>query len=173
MEIDQIKEFLKILEKSDVEEFEWKKNGFHIRFVRQLGSSPEIEIKDKKNIKKSSGPAEPASQSGEKKNEETVTASHTSVKSPLVGVVFLDLGKGIIQEGRKVKKDEILCRIEAMRVMREISSPQDGKIVKVCVSDKSRVERGAGCVACRRTAFRQDNAGSGSWQYRGRSLCEL
>ncbi|HLD28703.1 MAG TPA: biotin/lipoyl-containing protein [bacterium] len=142
MEVDQIKEFLKVLEKSDVEEFEWKKNGFHIRFVRQLGSAPEIEIKDKKSSKKDSKTVEPAPLNGEKKKEETVSVSDIVVKSPLVGIAFLDVGKGIIQEGKKVKKGEVLCRIEAMRVMREISALQDGTIRKVLIQDKSRVEYG-------------------------------
>ena len=69
---------------------------------------------------------------------------HT-VTSPMVGVFYQASGPGeapFVQTGSKVKAGDVLCIIEAMKLMNEITAAKDGEIVDICVSDGDVVEFG-------------------------------
>ncbi len=58
----------------------------------------------------------------------------TEVKAPLVGTYYESPAPDqppFVREGQMVKKGDPLCIIEAMKVMNEISAPEDGKVVKI------------------------------------------
>ena len=67
------------------------------------------------------------------------------VKSPMVGVFYAasspDSGP-FVKEGSRVKKGDVLCIIEAMKLMNEVNAEQDGKIMEVCVQNGDVVEYG-------------------------------
>ena len=67
------------------------------------------------------------------------------VKSPMVGTFYLKPDPNsnpYVEIGKKVKKGDILCIIEAMKLMNEIESEFDGKIIEICVKDGETVEYG-------------------------------
>ena len=67
------------------------------------------------------------------------------VKSPMVGTFYSKSSpdaKPYVQVGSKVKKGDILCIVEAMKLMNEIESEFDGEVVEVCVSDGDMVDYG-------------------------------
>ena len=69
----------------------------------------------------------------------------TELKSPMVGTVYVSPTPGAdpyVQRGDKVKKGQVLCIIEAMKLMNEYTAPQDGEIVDVCIHDGELVEYG-------------------------------
>ena len=59
------------------------------------------------------------------------------ITSPLVGVFYNIKPK--IKKGQKVKKGEVLCVIDSMKVMNEITSPRDGIIEDINFKDKDKV----------------------------------
>lgn len=64
------------------------------------------------------------------------------ITSPLIGV-FHQLPDGkALKAGDKVKKGDVVCMVEAMKLMNEIIMPEDGEIVWVAVNDDSMVEYG-------------------------------
>lgn len=66
-------------------------------------------------------------------------------KSPMVGVFYAAPGPDqapFVEVGKHVKKGDVLCIIEAMKLMNEITAEQDGEIVDICVSDGDVVEYG-------------------------------
>lgn len=64
------------------------------------------------------------------------------ITSPLIGV-FHQLPDGkALKAGDKVKKGDIICMVEAMKLMNEIFMPEDGEIVWVAVNDDTMVEYG-------------------------------
>ena len=70
----------------------------------------------------------------------------TEVKSPMVGTVYVAPSPGadpFVQVGDKVKKGQVLCVIEAMKLMNEITAEQDGTITEVCAKNGQVVEYGA------------------------------
>ncbi|MBO4992308.1 MAG: acetyl-CoA carboxylase biotin carboxyl carrier protein, partial [Firmicutes bacterium] len=69
----------------------------------------------------------------------------TPVKSPMVGVFYeapSPEAEPFVQEGQEVKKGQVLCIIEAMKLMNEIAAEQDGVVTRVCVKNGDIVEFG-------------------------------
>lgn len=69
-----------------------------------------------------------------------------SVKAPMVGIFYAAPSPGakpFVQVGDKVKKGDVLCVIEAMKEMKEVTAQADGEVVDICVSDGELVEYGA------------------------------
>ena len=68
-----------------------------------------------------------------------------TVRSPIVGTFFRSPTPGgelYVEVGDVVKKGQILCIVEAMKLMNEIESEIDGKIVEALVEDSQPVEYG-------------------------------
>ena len=69
----------------------------------------------------------------------------TPVTSPLVGVFYAapsPTDAPYVTVGSTVKKGDVLCIVEAMKLMNEITAEQDGTIVEICVENGSVVEFG-------------------------------
>ena len=67
------------------------------------------------------------------------------VKSPMVGTFYESSSpdaEAFVKIGDKVKKGQVLCIVEAMKLMNEIESEFDGEIVEVCVKNEDVVEYG-------------------------------
>ena len=67
------------------------------------------------------------------------------VKSPMVGTFYESSSpkaNPFVKVGDRVKKGDVLCIIEAMKLMNEIESEYDGEIVEVCVKNEEMVEFG-------------------------------
>ncbi len=78
----------------------------------------------------------------QEKNEEQ---EGNIVKSPMVGTFYSKPSPNsepYVTVGQKVKKGDVLCIIEAMKLMNEIESEFDGEIVEVLVKDEEAVEYG-------------------------------
>lgn len=72
-------------------------------------------------------------------------AGLVDVSSPMLGVFYSAASpesKPFVKVGDKVKKGDILCIIEAMKLMNEILAESDGEIVKICVENGHIVEFG-------------------------------
>lgn len=67
------------------------------------------------------------------------------LKSELVGTFYCSPAPGeppYVQVGDKVKKGDVLCIIESMKIMNEYVAEQDGEIVDICAQDGQLVEFG-------------------------------
>ena len=79
-------------------------------------------------------------QAEEKKEEE-----YKVVKSPMVGTFYSKSSPNVkpyVEVGSKVKKGDILCIVEAMKLMNEIESEFDGEVAEVCAKDGEMVDYG-------------------------------
>ena len=86
------------------------------------------------------------------KEEQKIFESKTSnnenrkiIKAPMVGTFYLKpspTSEAYLEIGKTVKKGDTLCIIEAMKLMNEIESEFDGKIIEICVKDGEAVEYG-------------------------------
>ncbi len=80
----------------------------------------------------------------EEKPEEKVQEGNI-VKSPMVGTFYSKPSpnsEAYVTVGQKVKKGDVLCIIEAMKLMNEIESEFDGEVVEILVKDEETVEYG-------------------------------
>ena len=75
----------------------------------------------------------------------SAAARGTPVCSPMVGVFYAAPSENaapFVSVGDRVKQGDVLCIIEAMKLMNEITAERDGQIAEVCVTDGQTVEYG-------------------------------
>ena len=104
-------------------------------------------IPPKQEIQYITVPDKKIEESKEKIVEDKKQASedYKIVKSPMVGTFYSKSSpdtKAYVEVGSKVKKGDILCIVEAMKLMNEIESEVDGEIAEVCVKDGEMVDYG-------------------------------
>ena len=91
-------------------------------------------------------PAEsPVQQENQENNQVVDFNDVTELKSPMVGTVYVSPTPGAepyVKPGDKVKKGQVLCIIEAMKLMNEIESEYDGVVEAILVKNEETVEYG-------------------------------
>ena len=152
---EQIKELIKSIDSSSLRVFELEEQGFKLKLSKNEETSKEI-IKENRSLNEVRSSAissennnivinnksEVNSDTNESSNNDE---SYNVVKSPLVGTYYSSGtpgGKPYVQKGDKVKKGDVLCIVEAMKIMNEITSEYDGEIVEVLRNDEDIVEFG-------------------------------
>ena len=69
----------------------------------------------------------------------------TDVVSPMVGVFYTSPAENaepFVKVGSRVKQGDVLCIIEAMKLMNEITAEEDGTIEEICAEDSQVVDFG-------------------------------
>ena len=111
-----------------------------------------IKIKMKKNTQKEviiTAPQSNVIEAGAPmttvKKEPVEEENYKIVKSPMVGTFYASPAPDkppFVSVGDKVHKGQVLCVIEAMKLMNEIESEYDGEIVEICMKNEEMVEYG-------------------------------
>ncbi len=137
MELEEIKDIISFLKDTDVTELNIEKEGFKIRIKRGYIYGPlEITrtIKTTEEI--------PKAQEVRKVEEEEHL--HT-ITSPLVGTFYRAPSPDsppFVEVGTRIEKGQVLCIIEAMKIMNEIESDVSGVVKKILVENGQPVEYG-------------------------------
>jgi acetyl-CoA carboxylase biotin carboxyl carrier protein len=134
MEIDDLKELIDLLKETDITELQFEKDGTKVRIKRERMLSP-MEIQ----VQKFGGLQEKVISATE---EETRLITITS---PIVGTFYRapsPEAAPFVEIGSRVKKGQVLCIVEAMKLMNEIESEIDGTIIKALVENGQPVEYG-------------------------------
>ena len=143
MDISQIKKLIQLLNDNNLGEISVKEgeNKITIRHrdyaktngVASVVSAPTVNTAAPQNTNTAT----------ETKKEETPSGNFQTVKAPMIGTFYRSAGEGkepFVKVGDKVKKGDILCIIEAMKLFNEIQSEVSGKIIKVMVDNAQAVE---------------------------------
>jgi len=136
METKKIKELIKILENSSLEEMEISSKGTTIRLVK-----PKVHGIAVPQVPQVVQPEKIAAVETKPKEE----ASGHEVESPMVGTFYRASAPGaapFVKEGDRVKPGDVLCIIEAMKTMNKIKCNHTGRIKSVLVEDGMPVEFG-------------------------------
>ena len=144
MDIKQIHELVKLVNKSNIGELMIEKEGFKIT-IKQKKEPAQIIGQPVHHIQQSVAPAPPvaAEKASEKKSESAKEENLLTIKSPMIGTFYRQAGPGkplFASVGDEVEVGQVVCIIEAMKLFNEIESEVAGKIVKVLVEDASPVE---------------------------------
>lgn len=89
--------------------------------------------------------AAPAGAAAEAKTSAPEIKGGTPIKTPIVGVFYAapsPEAEPFVKVGDSVKKGDVLCIVEAMKLMNEITAEQDGVIAEICAEDGNLVEYG-------------------------------
>lgn len=160
MDIKEIQELIKFVSKSGVSEVELESKGFKITiktppYKRGAAPAPEVQIVQTTApapapavvqavpVAAPAAPAPAAESSGTEEAKADDNGNLEEVKSPMIGTFYRSSSPDkppFVGVGDEVKKGDVLCIIEAMKLFNEIEAEVSGKIVKVLVDDSSPVE---------------------------------
>ena len=122
-----------MLQESDLSEIEVKEGEESVRINRKKGN---IEIPQQI--------VAPQSQKKETiENDDEPEENLSYIQSPMVGTFYRSPAPGkppFVEIGQKVKKGDTICIIEAMKMMNQVKSEFDGKIVDIKVENGQPVE---------------------------------
>ena len=109
----------------------------------------KISMKKNENVEISTKAMKSSSQDVKKEEPELEQPSNENtgkiVKSPMVGTFYIKPNPSAnpyVEVGKKVKKGDVLCIIEAMKLMNEIESEFDGEVAEIFIKDGEAVEYG-------------------------------
>jgi len=151
MDIKDLKDLIKFLDKSGFSEFEYESDDFRIFLSKQVNvTAPQVMQPTFMQPVAQTLQPQPAqtnqdSAAALKSEHKVSNANHIEIKSPIVGTFYEAPAPGaepFVREGDIVKKGKTLCIIEAMKIMNEIEAEFDCKIVKKVGVNAEPVEYG-------------------------------
>ncbi len=144
VDLEYLKDLSEFLKDSDISELEIEKEGIRVRIKK----SPTQALSGPRRIHETvsaSLPSLPLNKSAPVITAEVIDDKYFTVRSPIVGTFFRSPtpgGEPYVNVGDAVKKGQILCIVEAMKLMNEIEAEIDGKVVEALVEDARPVEYG-------------------------------
>lgn len=133
MELDDLKELISLLKDTDITELQVEKDGTKVKIRRQM-LLPSIEMH----------PKTPVTVEKITESDEEIQRLIT-ITSPIVGTFYRAPSPDappFVDAGTRVKKGQVICVIEAMKLMNEIESEMEGIIVRALVENGQPVEYG-------------------------------
>jgi len=154
-ELKEIQQLIDLLTEREVAEFEMEKDGMRIRILRQAPTcaapvpvSPANSSGDSaRQSAEASAPAPAAAQDSAAPEPQPEPSSETMhvLKSPIVGTFFAAPSPdapSFVNVGDRVHVGQVLCIVEAMKLMNEIESEFAGEIARIHVENGQPVEYG-------------------------------
>lgn len=140
MKMSDIRTLAELVEKHGLTALDYAEGEAHIRIERTpapvAAAVPAVPA----------APAAAPAPAAEPVKDEDAGADFNAAKmvlSPMVGVFYASPSPSdppFVTVGSKVKKGDVLCIIEAMKLMNEITAEEDGEIIDICAANGSVVE---------------------------------
>ena len=130
IDLKKIENIMKLMTTYQVDELEITDNHQKIHLVKQRGPSPTIETIQPTQ------PTPPVTKQSPQPSQKIIT-------SPFVGTFYRSPSPGadpFIEVGQTVKKGDVLCIIEAMKLMNEIEAETGGRVAEILVDNGVAVE---------------------------------
>ena len=136
MELEDLKQLLELLKDTDITELQVEKDGTKVKIKREKTfSSLEMPFHKPSTALRDKIIAE----------TEEETQRLVTITSPIVGTFYrapTPEAVSFVEIGAQVNKGQVLCIVEAMKLMNEIESDVDGIVVKILVENGQPVEYG-------------------------------
>ena len=155
--MDELRELIGLITDNALTDFELEREGFHVKVGRNLYRQPDASVlppvSEPHAIPAATGsspvqsvpPTGPPHPGAHAEEEASVDQGLHLVTSPIVGTFYRSpspTADPFVRIGSQVSKGDVICIIEAMKLMNEIDSDVDGEIVKIYVENGQAVEFG-------------------------------
>jgi acetyl-CoA carboxylase biotin carboxyl carrier protein len=150
-----IRKLIRLVEESDIESIEVSSWGRRVKITQRVNASSNCHsnapaVVANQAVSTPAPPAETVSVSTAPATEEEKTVDEASdryvaIKSPMVGTFYAAHSPDAapyVTLNEKVTVGQVVCIVEAMKLMNEIESDVSGRIVKICVENAQPVEFG-------------------------------
>ncbi len=142
MDVGEIKELIKSLEESEVDEVVIEKDGMKVIVRKKAGQVPELEREKRE-------PEELEVKREKEEKKEVKVGEHPDnwkeIRSPMLGTFYRAPSPDsppYVEEGDIVEPGQTLCLLEAMKLFNEVTAEEKGVIRKICVENAQPVEYG-------------------------------
>ncbi|CAM3956782.1 acetyl-CoA carboxylase biotin carboxyl carrier protein [Lederbergia lenta] len=160
LKIQEIRELIKLIDQSDIEEFVFEHDGSKIEMKKNVGAAQVQSVLPAASVAQAPTIQAAVSQPMNIDSVATVTTSQVeaasqqsdvdtsnlhTVTSPMVGTYYQSSSPETppyVQVGSQVKEDSVVCIVEAMKLFNEIEAEVEGEIVEVLVENGQLVEYG-------------------------------
>lgn len=144
---EEIKELLKLMAEGDVQEFELEWEGVRLKIKKYDRSLPPVISKEVVAVPEPEVREVPAQPREKEAREEEVHSEDNFyiVRSPIVGTFYRapnPEADPFVEIGDHVEEGQVLCIVEAMKIMNEIAAEKAGEVVKIFVENAQPVEYG-------------------------------
>jgi len=140
MDIRKVKKLIEMLEDSNLEEIEIQEGEESVRLVKGNSHNQNLHTQTISIPQNNPIQEPPSEETAEEVKEET-----NSIDSPMVGTFYASASPGakpFISIGDIVSEGDVVCIVEAMKMMNEIKSEFSGKVLSVNVENSEPVEYG-------------------------------
>lgn len=150
MDFIQLKELISIIDNSSLVDFDLNMDNVSV-FMSKIGKTEKVE-KLKKPVEVISNISEETSEKSYRgpvtiiPEEKKEIKEGTVVTSPIVGTFYESSAPDkppFVKIGSKVSEGDVLCIVEAMKIMNEITAKTSGEVVEIFVNNEDMVEYGA------------------------------
>jgi acetyl-CoA carboxylase biotin carboxyl carrier protein len=151
MTLDEIKQLIDFIRERELSEFELERADFKLRVKSGVGVQVVAPAPITMPAPAAPAPA-PVGAAPPARTPEPAGEDLAIVTSPIVGTFYRSAepgAKAFVDVGDTVRKGEVLCIIEAMKLMNEIDSEHEGEIVSVYVQNGQAVQYGERLFAIR------------------------
>ena len=145
MDIRKVKKLIEMLEESNLEEIEIQEGEESVRLVKNkpnnLLSSQPVYTESIQTIE--DRPTERSKEESEESAEDEVSGD--LINSPMVGTFYASASPGskpFVSVGDHVNEGDVVCIVEAMKMMNEIKSEFSGEVLSINVENSQPVEYG-------------------------------
>lgn len=154
MELKEIQELIKILNKSNISEIRIERDNFKITLrthdphgsapvMATISTAPSIPIAAPVVAPPVTAPMAEAPKPEAPQAPAADESKYVTIKSPMIGTFYRSSSPDkppLVNVGDEIKPGSVLCIIEAMKLFNEIESEHSGRIVKVLVENAKPVE---------------------------------
>jgi acetyl-CoA carboxylase biotin carboxyl carrier protein len=134
--VDKINKLAEILKEQDLTEIELESDDLKIKVRKEASSFVAAPVASPVAAAVASSDAPAAAASSD---------NFIEIKSPMVGTFYSAPSpdaEAFIKVGDKVKKGDVICIVEAMKLMNELPSEVEGEVVEICVQNGEAVSFG-------------------------------
>ena len=145
MDISEIRKLIRLVQQSDVTEIEVTEGESTVRISRQGMAAAPMMAQQPAMMAAAPVMAAPAPQTAAAEAAPTEEDTENVVTSPMVGTFYAASSPDddpFVSAGTSVKKGDVLCIVEAMKLMNEIEAEYDGTVEKVLVKNAEPLEYG-------------------------------
>jgi acetyl-CoA carboxylase biotin carboxyl carrier protein len=149
LKIQEIRELIKLIDKSTITEFEYEEDGAKVTLKKALQN---VEVVQPAPVQQAAAEVVTSPVQAELNQpivtEKAITTTQENlhkIESPMVGTFYSSPSPdaaSYVKVGDKVSKDSVVCIVEAMKLFNEIEAEVNGEIVEILVENGQLIEYG-------------------------------
>ena len=140
MNIKEIKEMIDLMNKNNLNELEVEKDGMKVKLKKTSGVISQQILDERLMTQQVVLPRKEETKTAEVRPKSTI-----EIKAPMVGTFYRapsPEAPSFVDIGTSIEKGQVVCIIEAMKLMNEIKSDVKGKVVDILVENANPIEFG-------------------------------